>query len=99
MLAAKEASEQNCAEAVIPHPTSCVTSNWLKVGGYVESASCVLSFFDVIYLYGLVSQGCADLFPFLCKAAAARKQICSQGHFINGFVMSHLNLTSDCCAG
>ena len=47
MLAAKEANEQNCAEVVIPHPTCCVTSNWLKVGDYVEFALCVLNSIDV----------------------------------------------------
>ena len=48
MLAAKEVNEQNCAEVVIPHPTCCVTSNWLKVGDYVEFALCVLNSIDVI---------------------------------------------------
>ena len=89
MLAAKEVNEQNCAEVVIPHPTCCVTSNWLKVGDYVEFALCVLNFIGVI---------CTDwklrvvliFFNVFCKTAAARKATFSQGHFITGVVMSHL---------
>lgn len=77
MLAAKEASEQNCAEAVIPHPTCCVTSNWLKLGGYVEFVFFVL----LMLLYDLGTESCADLFACFSQHSCGKEANVFAGPF------------------